>query len=350
MFLATHIPQSILWLVFIVNAVLVVLTSKQMSKYLAGISEKTKIGGAFLGSFVLSLVTSIPEIVSGITTAVIGSPTISYGNIIGVNMLTLTVLAVLDIIFIKKGLFKNISKTNILTIVFVIMFNLLLGASLFFEIPLEINLGFTKISGLFLGMFVFYLCFIYYVYKKGDSENDEDAEPSGCEKLSVSAVVFRFLITSTLLIFLAILSANLADQVALPVEEGGYGLGQAVAGALLLSICTGLPEITSCVSLSKLGQGNMALGGIIGSHLFNFLIFFTSDFFFTESTTLNVFFNNPGVEFDKLKTMIIMGTALSLLLLLNAFKKKINNKYLYALPCVIIIAIYLIGFFTGLVF
>lgn len=354
MFLATNLPQSILWLVFIITAVAVVLTAKQISKYVAGISEKTKLGGAFLGSFVLSMVTSIPELISGITSAVIGSPTLSYGNVIGVNMMTLTTLAILDIIFIKKGLFKNISKTNILTIIFVIMFNILLGLSLFFKLPLEINLGFTKISLLFVGMFIFYVCFIYYVYKKGDSENDQDCESSGCENLSTKTVVIRFFVFSILLIGLAILSANLADQIALPVEEGGYGLGQAVAGALLLSICTGLPEITSAISLAKLGQGNIALGGIIGSHLFNYMIFFVSDFFYTVSTTLNIYFKNPSEmiakQYDTLKAMIVMGTLLSILLLINSFKKKVNNKFIYVIPCIIIIAIYFAGWFTGILF
>ena len=354
MFLATHIPPSILWLVFIITAVAVVTTSKLISKYVAGIAEKTKLGGAFLGAFVLSLVTSIPELINGITTAAIGSTTISYGNVIGVNMMTLTVLVTLDIIFIKKGLFKNISKSNILTILLVILFNIILGIALFFKIPFEINLGFTKISGWFLIMFVLYVAFIYYIYKKGDSEDDDNSECSGCEKMSLKEVIIKFLICSVVLITLSVLTANLADQMALPVDQGGYGLGQAVAGALLLSICTGLPEITSCIQLSKLGQGNIAVGGIVGSHLFNFLIFFVSDFFYTGSTSLNVYFQNPSEmiaqQFSSLKVMLIMGVALELLLFANVFKKKVNNKILYALPCVVIIVIYLTGWFTGVLF
>ena len=354
MFLATHIPPSILWLVFIITALAVVTTSKLISKYVAGISEKTNLGGAFLGAFVLSLVTSIPELINGITTAALGSTTISYGNVIGVNMMTLTVLVTLDIIFIKKGLFKNISKSNILTILFVILFNIILAIALFCKIPLEINLGFTKISGWFLIMFVIYVGFIYYIYKKGDSEDDQDTEASGCDKMTTKEVVIKFIISSVVLISLSVLTANLADQMALPKEQGGYGLGQAVAGALLLSLCTGLPEITSCIQLSKLGQGNIAVGGIVGSHLFNFLIFFVSDFFYTKSTSLNVYFQNPSEmilqQYNSLKTMIIMGICLILLLFLNTFKKKINNKFLYALPCVVIIVIYLTGWFTGILF
>ena len=49
------IPPSILWLAFIVTALCVVYSSIQLSKYVAGISEKTTIGGAFLGAFVFTV-------------------------------------------------------------------------------------------------------------------------------------------------------------------------------------------------------------------------------------------------------------------------------------------------------
>lgn len=340
------IPPSILWLVFIVVALGVVFCSNRISKYVAGISEKTKLGGAFLGAFVLSFVTSIPEVISSITSSLLNNPTLSYGNVIGVNMMTLTMLAVMDIIFMKKGLFSKISKTNRKTILYVFIFNVLLLISLFVD-PIrnfKINLGFTKISPVFVFMFLFYVFFIYHVYKTGQEENDEEAEESGCAQLSLKTVLVRFFLYSIALITLSVLIANITDQMALPTSEGGYGLGSAVAGALFLSLCTGLPEMTSCVSLAKMGQGNMALGGIIGSHLFNFIIFFFGDLFFAkDSTMIELAKNNE--QFLTIKISIIVGMILNLLLFCNTFKKNVKNKFIYILPCVIILIIYLAFWF-----
>lgn len=341
------IPTSILWLVFIVVALGVVFCSNRISKYVAGISEKTKLGGAFLGAFVLSFVTSIPEVISSITSSLLGNPTLSYGNVIGVNMMTLTVLAVMDIIFIKKRLFSKISRTNRNTILYVFLFNALLLISLFVE-PIrnfKLNLGITRISPVFILMFICYAFFIYHVYKTGQEENDEDAEDSGCSQLSLKTVVFRFCLYSLCLITLSVLIAYVTDQMALPVSEGGYGLGSAVAGALFLSLCTGLPEMTSCVSLARMGQGNMALGGIIGSHLFNFIIFFFGDLFFASDSTLIELAKNAD-EFITIKVTIIVGMILNLLLFSNTFKKNVKNKFIYIIPCVIIVIVYLTFWFT----
>ena len=342
------IPQSILWLAFIACAGCVVFCSIQLSKYVAGISEKTTIGGAFLGAFVLSLVTSIPELVSGITSSLIDNPTQSYGNVIGVNMMTLTFLSILDIIFIKKILFSKISNTNRKTILYVFGFNVLMLVCLLVK-PinnfLTINLYFTKISLVYVFMIVFYIIFIYRVYKLGQSENDEDAESSGCENLSLKTVVIRFFIFAILLIGFSFLIANITDQMGLPVADGGYGLGQATAGILFLSLCTGLPEMTSAVSLAKMGQGNIALGGIVGSHLFNFLVFFFGDLFFFQSGTMQALYEKP-TEYLTMTITVIAGMILNLLLFANTFKKNVKNKFLYILPCVIIVILYVTYFFT----
>ena len=342
------IPKSILWLCFIVVAFLIVYCSKQISKYVAGISEKSKLGGAFLGAFVLSLVTSIPELISGITSSLIGNPIQSFGNVIGVNMMTLTVLCMLDIIYVKKALFSKVSNTNRKTIIYVFGFNVLFLLCIF--IPklndfLTINIGITKFSLVFLFMIVFYMVFIYRVYKLGGEENDEDAESSGCEQLSLKQVVIRFFIFSIILIGLSVLIASITDQMGMPSDEGGYGFGKAAAGLLFLSICTGLPEITTAFSLARLGQGNIALGGIIGSHLFNFLVFFFGDIFFASSGTVQNLYTNEA-ELLTLRISVIVGMALNMLLFANTFKKNVKNKFVYILPCVIIIALYFVFWFT----
>ena len=342
------IPQAVLWLAFIVVAGSIVFCSKKISKYVAGISEKTSLGGAFLGAFVLSFVTSIPELISGITSSLLGNPIQSYGNVIGVNMLTLTVLCFLDIIFIKKTLFSKVSNTNRKTIIYVFGFNVLFLICLF--VPpvnnfLTINIGITKFSLVYLLMFIIYGIYIFRVYKLGQSENDEGAEASGCENLSVKQVVIRFFIFSFLLIGLSVLISSITDQMGMAVEDGGYGFGKATAGLLFLSLCTGLPEITTAFSLARMGQGNIALGGIIGSHFFNFIIFFFGDLFYTPSGSMQYLYAD-NTELLTLKISVIVGMVLNLLLFANTFKKNIKNKFVYILPCVIIIALYFVFWFT----
>ena len=53
-----------------------------------------------------------------------------------------------------------------------------------------------------------------------------------------------------------------------------------------------------------------------------------------------------STELLTLKISVIVGMALNLLLFANTFKKNIKNKFVYILPCVIIIALYFVFWFT----
>ena len=55
------------------------------------------------------------------------------------------------------------------------------------------------------------------------------------------------------------------------------GLGAGLAGALLLGVATSLPELSSTVALFKIKNYNIAIGNIVGSNLFNFIIIALAD-------------------------------------------------------------------------
>jgi cation:H+ antiporter len=127
----------------------------------------------------------------------------------------------------------------------------------------------------------------------------------------------------------------------------GYNLGNGVAGALLLSICTALPETVSAITLAKMGQGNMAIGGIVGSHLFNITILFYGDLVYYKEGTLDHLINSDN--YLNFMGLVIVNTILSLLLFVSIFKKNIKNKLIYILPSIVIVVSYLLGWISGLI-
>lgn len=339
---------NMLWLVFIVLAVCVALTAVKVSDYVAALAEKTALGGAFLGGFVLSLVTSLPELITSITASSINNPILSYGNIFGANALTGTVIAILDILFLKKLLFGKISKENTKIIFINVILNILVFVSLLAKQPLVIDLGFVKFSGLFFAIMLFYIYFIYNMYRKGSQSEEDVSESSGLEHITLKQVLVRFFIAAVSLILLSIVLTRTADIMALPVSEGGYGLGSAVAGALLLSICTGLPEIVSAINLARKGAGNIAIGGIVGSHFFNLTIIFIGDLVYSKGSTFELLMNNV-VEFVKFKGLIIIVLSISAFLFVSTMKKNVKNYIIYLLPSLVIVVLYLYGWFSGLI-
>jgi cation:H+ antiporter len=331
-----------LWFTFLLLASIVVFLAIMLSKCVAALANKTKLGGAFLGGFVLSLVTSLPELVSSLTASLIDNPNLSYNNVYGANALTGTMIAIIDILFIKKMLFGNISKQNKQIISILIIINTLTLISLLTNNGLVINLGPLSISGLYFALFVFYVYFVYVMYN--NTEISEESNKSGLEHLSLKAVVTLFLLVAVSIIVISSILTNVVDLMS---GEEGYNLGNSLAGALLLSICTALPETVSAFSLAKMGQGNMAIGGIVGSHLFNLTILFYGDLFYLENATFDNLINSS--DYQGFMGLVLVNVVISLFLFVSSNRRVVKNKFIYLLPSVAIVVSYLIGWFMGLI-
>lgn len=59
-----------IWFQFISCAILIILTSSQLSRYGDVIAEKTGLGRAWIGAILIAGVTSLPELASGVSAVV----------------------------------------------------------------------------------------------------------------------------------------------------------------------------------------------------------------------------------------------------------------------------------------
>jgi len=78
------------WLQFIACAGIILLSGTYLSKYGDIIAEKTGLGRTWIGVILMASVTSLPELVTGISSvALFDLPDIAVGNILGACMLNL---------------------------------------------------------------------------------------------------------------------------------------------------------------------------------------------------------------------------------------------------------------------
>ena len=103
--------------------------------------------------------------------------------------------------------------------------------------------------------------------------------------------------------------------------------------ALLLGIATSLPELTSCVSLVKIGNFNVAVGNVVGSNLFNFAIIALTDLFYLSGSIFEIADTSNTL-------LLIVGLSESIILTYMLVRKEVKNLILYALPSLMIVGIY----------
>ena len=103
-----------LYLIYLLVAIVIIILANKASIYVDLIEKKTSLSGAFIGGVVLSAVTSLPELFTSISsTMFLHKPGLCMGNILGSNLFNIVILAVLILIF-----FKSFNKKVILKLLF----------------------------------------------------------------------------------------------------------------------------------------------------------------------------------------------------------------------------------------
>lgn len=99
-----------LWIKFLICTSLIVYSGTKLSKYGDIIAEKTGIGGTLIGVALMASVTSLPELVTGISSVTYADvPDIAAGDVLGSCVFNMLILAFLDAIYRPMQLTMDIS-------------------------------------------------------------------------------------------------------------------------------------------------------------------------------------------------------------------------------------------------
>ena len=250
---------------YAVVASLVVWLSIKASKYIDMLDKTTKLSGAFLGGVLLSAVTSLPELFTSISaTVLLKKPSLCIGNILGSDIFNLAILALLGMVAIRSFGRATISRGNILVTAFVAA---IYGALIlnWFNI---LNFEIATINIVTILMVVLYAVGVRFLA----SDTGKKCEDGGCVALSVGQIAVRFVAASVGIVALSVLMTYITDDIAKT-----YNIGMGMAGAIFLGVATSLPEVSSTIALFRMKSYDIAVGNIVGSNLFNFLVLCIAD-------------------------------------------------------------------------
>lgn len=265
---------------FLICAVIIFLAGKRLSYYGDVIADLTGLGKAWIGLILMASVTSLPELMVGISSsAVVGSPDLAVGDIMGSCAFNLCILAAMDaFVPSHKSIFSLASTSHILAISLGIMLFAVVGAALF--LPAEIVvlpwLGVTSI--LFL---VIYVISIRLLYSYSQKNQTADNGPEHTHTISLKRAAGMYALFAVVVIAAALFLPHFAEQVA---EQ--TGLGKSFVGTLFLAVSTSLPEIAVSLAAVRMGSIDMSIGNLVGSNIFNIAILALDDVFYTKGHLL----------------------------------------------------------------
>jgi cation:H+ antiporter len=260
----------------IVCAVIIFYAGKRLSIYGDVIADQTGLGKAWIGLILMSIVTSLPELMVGISSVtIVGSADLAVGGILGSCALNLGILSIMDVFTPKdKPLFGKISQSHVLAAALSIILVSLVGIGLNFDVEIIPSIGIISV----LFALVYFLSLrIIYSYNK--SKEVTQKEEKLIEKEPYLLLKFTFF--AIVIIITALNIPKFADQLA---EE--TGLGKSLVGTLVLAFMTCLPEISISLSAVKRGSIDLAVGNLLGSIIFNIFILFIDDIFYFQGNLL----------------------------------------------------------------
>ena len=85
------------WLQFILCVVIITIAGIKLSQYGDAIADKTGLGGTWIGVILLATVTSLPELVTGISAVTYANaPDIAVGDVLGSCVFNLLIIVILN--------------------------------------------------------------------------------------------------------------------------------------------------------------------------------------------------------------------------------------------------------------
>ena len=234
--------------VLIWGADLLIAQSERIAKHF-GLSEY------FIGATLIALGTSLPEMAASVAASLAGHPAISLANIIGSNILNITL--VLGAVFLiartvtpHRDFFARDSSWALFP-VFIFILMILDGVI-------------SRLDGLLLiGLMGAYLLFLI--------RNGQEILIEEVEEYADTDTPFAWARTGGLLLVGFVTVIVGADYL---VESAGdlarmMGVSEWIIGVVMIAMGTSMPELVVSIIAARKGKADMAIGNIIGSNMAN---------------------------------------------------------------------------------
>jgi len=275
--------QLLVWLQYLACLAIILFAGTRLARYGDAIAEKTGLGGLWIGLILLAAITSVPELVTSISSvALVGLPDLATGTLLGSCLFNLTLIALLDFLYRKGPILSHVRQRHIASAAAGIVLIAIAGATI---------LGGETFSGIKLAwigvpsiiILVIYLVVVRQLFR---FERSHPAPPQTSQPkyahLPMKTVYFRFTLATLAVIGAGVWVSFVGDEIA-----GATGWGASFVGTLFLAISTSMPELVVTIAALRLGATDMAVADILGSNMFNIAIIFAADLFYTKGSILS---------------------------------------------------------------
>lgn len=242
-------------LLFCVGLVLLIKGGDWFVDGATGIAHRFHIPELLIGATVVSIGTTLPEVMVSATSAIGGHGEIAYGNAIGSVICNTSLIAAITVAIRPSEVDPKTLKIP----------TLFFFAAAVFYAAIAYSTGyFARWVGIVL--LLMFIIYMVTTVKQVKSLPKEDAEEE-----SENAPMWKELILLIVGAALIAFGANLLVNNGTLIAEA-MGVPEAVIALTFVALGTSLPELVTAITSLIKGHSSLSLGNIIGANLFNLVL------------------------------------------------------------------------------
>lgn len=251
-------------LLFIVGLILLIKGGDWFVDGAVGVAKKFNVPDLLIGATVVSIGTTLPEVMVSTTSAFQGHGAMAYGNAIG-SIICNTALVCAVTIAIKPG--KVERKSLIVPVCFFFAAAIVYAGVAYVFGDFTRPLGFILLA-MFLAYMIVLISQAMKSSKKGATETPASEDENKEEKPKAFGLIIVMLVVGAALIAVG---ARLLVNHGTAIAEG-FGVPETVIALTFVALGTSLPELVTAITSLIKGHGSLSLGNICGANLFNLVL------------------------------------------------------------------------------
>lgn len=326
------------WLKFLLSVVIILFAGTKLARYGDAIAEKTGLGQIWIGLVLMATVTTMPELVTGVSSAtLVGLPDLALGTLFGSCLFNLTILALLDILHRSTPILSQVSLRHIASAGMGILLLAIAAGSIFAG---------GRFSGFALGwvglpsiaLITVYLIGTWQMFRFERKHQlvSQQAAPLQYEGDPTKALYLKFALAAIAVIGAGIWLSFIGDEI---TETTGWDAS--FVGSLFLAVTTSMPELAVTVAAIRLGAIDMAVADILGANMLDMVVIIWVDLFYTQGPIL---FQPRSLVSAAHLTTAMVTIIMSLVVIVGLrFRQKRKTFIVFSWYTPVLIGLYIFG-------
>lgn len=250
-------------ILFVIGLGLLIKGGDSFVEGATSIAEKFHIPEVLIGATVVSIGTTLPEVMVSAQAAAKGASAISYGNALGSIICNVALIAAITLA-VKPAVIDR--KPLVLPVVFFFL------AAAVYVYSAYVTKTYSRTIGIaLLVIFVVYMMLVIMQAMKGNKESDDkNVMPEGEEEKKEMPIIKA-------IVYLVMGAAIITFGAGLLVDNGTIiatevGIPETVIALVFVALGTSLPELVTAITSLVKGHGALSVGNVIGANLFNLVL------------------------------------------------------------------------------